>query len=52
MFIKGNLIIYDADDEEPKCGRCDNCIGKFDCSGSCGPDHGWYGYIRTERIEQ
>jgi hypothetical protein len=46
-------IIYTADDEEPKCGRCDHFSGDFDCCGSCGAKHGWYGYTRTklEKIE-
>ena len=52
MFIKGNLIIYNADDEDPKCSRCDECYGDFDCSGKCGPEHSWYGYSRAEIIEQ
>lgn len=43
-------IVYTADDEEPDCGRCDNCDldGEYFCVKSCGPEHGWYGYQRTE----
>ena len=39
MFIKGNSIVYNADDEDPKCDRCDEYCGDFDCSGNCGPEH-------------
>lgn len=42
--------IYTADDEEPKCGRCDYFSDGFDCCGSCGPEHCWYGYTRTELV--
>lgn len=41
---------YTADDEEPKCGRCDYFSDGFDCCGSCGAEHGWYGYKRTELV--
>lgn len=35
------IAIYTADDEEPDCGRCDNCDGSIlDCSKFCGPEHG------------
>lgn len=44
--------IYTAEDEMPDCGRCDHCGDDFDCCGSCGPEHGWYGYVRTERITE
>lgn len=43
--------IYTADNEEPKCGRCDYFGGGFDCCGKCGAEHGWNGYKRTELIE-
>ena len=47
-----NKRIYTADEEEPDCGRCDNCDGSMlDCSKFCGPEHGWYGYQRTEYVE-
>lgn len=42
---------FTADDEEPKCGKCDYFSGGFDCIGKCGAEHGWYGYLRTERKE-
>ena len=35
----------------PDCMKCDHMGGDFDCCGSCGPQHGWYGYIRTESEE-
>lgn len=43
-------IIFTADDEDPKCCRCDNYDLESDyfCIHSCGPEHGWYGYQRTE----
>lgn len=46
-------IVYTADDEEPDCGRCDNCDldSEYFCVNSCGPEHGWYGYQRTEYID-
>lgn len=40
------VIYLNADDEEPDCGRCIHFVDNFDCSGSCGPEHGWYGYER------
>lgn len=48
MIVLDNAIVYTADDEDPKCDRCDNCVGDFDCSGLCGSQHGWYGYCRVE----
>ena len=42
---------YTANDETPDCMRCEHVDGSFDCCGSCGPQHGWYGYIRTESEE-
>lgn len=47
MFEKN---VYTADDEEPDCGRCDNCDADDEefCTQSCGPEHVWYGYRRTE----
>lgn len=53
MRAYGNKIIYTADDEEPRCGRCDNvCDGNDElCAERCGAEHGWGGYSRTEEIE-
>lgn len=48
MIFDGKTIIYNADDEEARCINCDNYGGDFDCVKLCGPDHGWYGYQRTE----
>lgn len=39
------LVYLNADDEEPKCIRCSNCLG-FDCEEYCGAEHGWGGYER------
>lgn len=46
-------VIYNADDEEPKCERCDNNDedSGYYCVHSCGAEHWWNGYERTERIE-
>ena len=44
-------VTYTADDEEPKCRRCDYFSDGFDCCGSCGAEHGWYGYTRTKLEE-
>lgn len=46
-------VVYTADDEEPDCGCCDNCDldSEYFCVNSCGPEHGWYGYERTEYID-
>lgn len=51
MKEENGLLIYNADDEEPDCGKCDNCDGdsEYYCVHSCGPEHGWNGYERTER---
>ena len=40
-------LVFTADDEEPKCIRCDNRDDPL-CFKYCGPEHGWYGYQRTE----
>ena len=40
-------LVFTADDEDPKCGRCDNQDDAC-CAEYCGPEHGWYGYQRTE----
>ena len=48
-----NKRIYTADEEEPDCGRCDNCDldSEYFCVNSCGPEHGWYGYEGTKYID-
>lgn len=48
------LIVYTAENEMPDCGKCDHfdgCDG-FKCEQWCGPEHGWFGYIRTERSKE
>ena len=52
MQIIGNKIIYNADDEEPLCGRCDYvCDSQSYCDTNCGSEHFWNGYERTEYLE-
>lgn len=48
----GEVIVYTADDEMPSCIQCDKCFGDFNCEKFCGPEHGWYGYRRTEKVEE
>lgn len=48
MKILEHYIIYDADDEEPDCMMCDHCQSGYFCE-SCGPEHWWYYYARTEK---
>lgn len=45
----GNLKIYTADDEEPRCTACVhvNDSDKW-CAQNCGATNGWFGYKRTE----
>ena len=43
---------YTADDEMPDCGHCDHAFDDFECGMLCGQNHGWWGYRRTEKIEQ
>ena len=43
-------ISYTADDEEPNCLECNSCTSGNGCL-RCGPEYGWMGYMRTERIE-
>ena len=45
------VLVYDADMEMPVCIHCDNFGNDFNCEKYCGPEHGWYGYHRTEVIE-
>ena len=48
----GETITYTADDEEPKCGRCDNIQESYIfCRENCGSAHGRNGYRRTERLD-
>lgn len=52
MMAYDNITIYTADDEEPRCGRCDNVDGNDElCVERCGAEHGWGGYSRTEESE-
>lgn len=53
MEINGKYVIYNADDEEADCGRCDNCDvdSEYYCIHQCGAENGWNGYERTERID-
>lgn len=39
-----------ADNEEPDCLECCRVDGEFDCERLCGPEHGWWGYLRKEII--
>jgi hypothetical protein len=43
-------VTHTADDEMPYCHQCDHICTDFFCEKLCGPEHGWNGYIRTERI--
>jgi hypothetical protein len=45
-------IEFTADDEMPDCGKCDHICDDFNCCDWCGPEHGWWGYRRTERIKE
>ena len=45
------VIEYTADEEMPVCIHCDNFGSEYPCEKHCGPEYGWYGYRRTERIE-
>ena len=46
-------VTYTADDEDPKCDRCDNADMpcKY-CMEHCGAEHAWLGYSRTEKVEE
>lgn len=44
------LIEYTVEDEMPDCGQCDHVCDNFNCEKLCGPEHGWWGYRRTERM--
>lgn len=44
-----NLMIYTADDEEPRCEMCDHINDQEEwCTIYCGAPNGWYRYERTE----
>lgn len=45
-----DFITLTVDDEEPNCGRCDNCnLDESFCSDHCEPEYGWNGYSRLVR---
>lgn len=47
------IIEYTADDEEPKCGECDNVqMPDKWCVENCGANNGWNGYRRTEIVKE
>ena len=43
---------YTAADEEARCSQCDHNNDAFDCSGKCGVEHWWAGYIRTAFVDE
>lgn len=43
------VVEYTVEHEMPNCGRCDHACDGFRCEKLCGPEHGWWGYRRTER---
>ena len=46
-------VIYNADDEEPNCMKCDHvCLTYELFCVKCGPDYWWQNYKRTERHEK
>lgn len=47
MEIKYGRVFYNADDEEPNCGICDNQEGDWACE-NCGSKYGWRYYRREE----
>lgn len=53
MIPVKRLIEYTANDEMPECGQCDHFDGSdgFDCVKMCGPEHGWFGYRRSEWVD-
>lgn len=46
-----SVWIYTADNEEPKCMRCDNVCGSQDKCDKCGAEYWWQHYQRTEVVE-
>lgn len=47
MEIRYGRVFYDADDEEPDCGTCDNQEGDWACE-NCGSEYCWRYYKREE----
>lgn len=41
-----DIVIMDADDEEPVCMRCIHVNDEEICTRLCGPDHCWNCYTR------
>lgn len=42
-----------ANDEEPKCNRCDNLDHPYEfCIKYCGSEHFWNGYCRTKKEKE
>lgn len=52
MCQSTKYIEYTADDEEPTCRNCDHNGDDFLCDKSCGPVHGWWGYVHSEIIRE
>lgn len=49
----GNLRIYTADDEDPRCSSCDYvCDSDKWYMENCGAENGWTRYKRTELEEE
>lgn len=48
MKILDGWVIYNADDEEPNCGVCDNQDFMY-CCDRCGPTYWWRHYERKEQ---
>lgn len=43
-------VIYNADDEEPNCMKCDHICSAYESfCAKCGPDNWWQNYKRTEK---
>lgn len=45
-------VVCTADDEMPKCGRCDHFCDDYDCSEYCGAEHAWHGYERAVYVSE
>ena len=46
-------ITITADHETPNCTHCDHFgDDNFNCDEWCGAGRGWYGYCRTEEIDE